>query len=161
VAKVLESSIERFRPEHAPAFAELNRRWLVDHGLLEPADEPQLADPWRHIIEPGGQIFVALQGDAVIGTAALLPHGEDVELAKLVVTPSHQGRGLGRRLALRCLEEAAGRGARRMVLVSNSRLQTALRLYEALGFQYRPVPATTEYATADVYMELELGRGCS
>ena len=42
------------------------------------------------------------------------------------------------------------------VLVSNSRLEAALRLYEQRGFRYAPLPATMPYATADVYMELEL-----
>jgi ribosomal protein S18 acetylase RimI-like enzyme len=44
----------------------------------------------------------------------------------------------------------------RVVLVSNSRLGPAIRLYEGMGFQHRPLPADVPYATADVYMELDL-----
>jgi hypothetical protein len=44
----------------------------------------------------------------------------------------------------------------RVVLVSSTRLGAALRLYEKLGFEHRPPPAVQAYATADVYMELEL-----
>ncbi len=47
-------------------------------------------------------------------------------------------------------------GARKMVLVSSSRLGAALRLYETLGFRHVPPPDQPAYATADVYMELEL-----
>jgi hypothetical protein len=36
-------------------------------------------------------------------------------------------------------------------------LTTALRLYEKMGFVHMPLPASLPYATADVYMELELG----
>ena len=45
------------------------------------------------------------------------------------------------------------------MLVSNSRLAAALKLYEQLGFRYAPLPATMPYATADVYMELDLAPG--
>jgi putative acetyltransferase len=106
---------------------------------------------------PGGAIFVALSGGEVVGTAAVVPHAPgEVELAKLVVAESMRGRGLGRRLAETCLEEARRMGVGRVVLVSSTRLGAALRLYEKLGFEHRPPPAVQAYATADVYMEREL-----
>lgn len=49
-----------------------------------------------------------------------------------------------------------GRGAQRLMLLSNSRLVTALRLYEGLGSRCTPVPADALYVTADVSMELDL-----
>jgi putative acetyltransferase len=64
--------------------------------------------------------------------------------------------GLGRQLVKACLKYAGESGMRRVVLLSNSRLTAALRLYEELGFQHRPMPADLEYQTADVYMELDL-----
>ena len=64
-----------FRDEHAEAFYALNRAWLDEHGLFEPVDEAQLVDPTGSILAIGGAIFVALDGDAVIGTAAVIPHG--------------------------------------------------------------------------------------
>lgn len=146
-----------FRDEHAAGFYALNRAWLDGHGLYEPADEPQLADPWGAILEPGGAIFVALVGDAVVGTAAVVPHAPgEVELAKLTVVPDLRGHGVGRRLVETCLAHARRAGARRVVLVSNSRLREALRLYESLGFRSLPVPPGVAYAVADVYMEREL-----
>jgi hypothetical protein len=42
------------------------------------------------------------------------------------------------------------------MLVSNSRLQAALRLYESLGFSYCPVPEVSKYKVADVCMVLHL-----
>jgi GNAT superfamily N-acetyltransferase len=150
--------IDTFRTVHAAAFAALNRAWLVDNDLYEPADEPQLADPWGQIIAPGGQIYVALVGDEVVGTAAVVPHQPGViELAKLAVVPHAQGHGLGRRLVETCIAHARRIGARRLMLVSSSRLRAALRLYESMGFQHRPLPSPPPYATADVCMELELG----
>lgn len=152
--KVIE--IDTFRPEHAKRFAELNRAWLEAYNLLEPPDEEQLADPEKYLIQRGGHIFVALHAGDVVGTCAVVPHGPgDLELVKLSVSPASQGQGLGRRMVERCITYARERGFRRMVLVSNSQLRAALRLYESMGFQYRPLPAI-EYVTADVYMELDL-----
>jgi ribosomal protein S18 acetylase RimI-like enzyme len=149
--------IGAFRAEHAGAFYALNRAWLDEHGLYEPVDEAQLIDPNGTILGIGGAIFVALDGDTVIGTAAVIPHGPgELELAKLTVDPAARGRGVARRLTEVCLTHARREGARRLVLVSSTRLSAAIRLYESIGFVHRPVPDTVPYETADVYMELEL-----
>jgi len=146
-----------FRPEHGPAFAALNRGWLVAAGLYEPPDEGHLADPQGTILDIGGTIFVALRDDRVVGTAAITPHAPDeAELLKLAVAESERGRGLGRRLLNECIERARAMGMRRLVLVSSTKLGPALRLYESAGFVHHVVPASTPYATADVYMELDL-----
>jgi len=153
----MDVQIDTFRAEHARAFDALNRAWLVEHGLLEPPDEDQLADPWGEILTGGGQIFIALRDQEVLGTCAVIPHGPGVfELAKLSVTPAARGQGLGRRLVDTCLAYAREREIRRIVLVSSSRLAPALRLYESVGFQHRPLPPDVPYASADVYMELEI-----
>jgi GNAT superfamily N-acetyltransferase len=152
--------IDTFRPEHAAAFDALNRAWLVAYGLLEPADELHLTDPVGHILDPGGQIYVALENQVVIGTCALVPHGPEVfEVAKLAVSPAARGRGVGRQLVDACLAFARRRGARQAVLLSSSRLGSALRLYAEVGFRSAPVPPDTPYVTADVYMELDLVPG--
>jgi putative acetyltransferase len=146
-----------FRPEYRAEFERLNRIWLEGHGLLEQADLDYLQDPEGHILEDGGQVFFAVRGRAVIGTCAAIVAGRDtVELAKLSVDPAAKGAGLGRVLAERVLRFARERGARRVVLTSQHGLTTAIRLYESLGFRHRPMPAENRYATADVYMTLEL-----
>ena len=149
--------IEAFRPEHAVRFGQLNRDWLEENDLMEESEEGQLADPEAHFIGGGGQIFVALRDGDVIGTCALLPHGADeLELAKLTVSAEFRGQGVARSLVERSLAYARERGVRRVMLLSNSRLQPALCLYESLGFTYGALPAVTKYEIADVYMELTL-----
>jgi ribosomal protein S18 acetylase RimI-like enzyme len=152
-----EIRIVPFGAEHAAAFARLNRTWLEEHAILEPADEAQLDDPFGTIVARGGTILVALLDDVVVGTAAVLPHAPDeMELVKLTVEARLRGRGVGRRLVHACIEEARARSSHRLVLVSSSLLQSALRLYESLGFEHRPIPHPLAYETADVYMELSL-----
>ena len=149
--------IAPFRPGHAAAFDALNRQWLVDNGLLEAADEPHLRDPQGQILDAGGAIFVALDGDAVLGTSAIVPDHDNVyELVKLAVAPAAQGQGIGRRLIQACIDAAKERGARQLVLLSSSLLGAAIRLYEQVGFRHAELPPDNPYATADVYMELDL-----
>jgi putative acetyltransferase len=151
---MLELDIQTFRAEHASAFDQLNRASLIEHGLLEPVDEHYLTDPWGSILTPGGQIFVAVRDGEVLGTCAVVPASEsDAEIVKLVVAPAARGQGLGRRLVEACLAHARNQGFRRIVLLSSTRLGMALKLYESLGFEHRPLPAVVPYATADVYME--------
>ena len=153
--------ITTWRPEHAARFTELNLEWLVKYDLLEPADEVQLADPVTHFIVPGGQIFAAVDATGyVVGVCAVVPHGSagECEVAKLAVSAEARGQGVARGLVERCLTWARASGFRRVILVSNHQLAPALALYRSLGFVDAPIPAdfSAEYATADVYMILEL-----
>lgn len=149
--------IGAFRAEHARQFSELNREWLESYNLMEPAEEEQLANPQKHFLDRGGQIFVALHGGLVIGTCAIIPRGdEEVELAKLTVSSEFRGQGIARRLVERCIAYAREQNVRRVVLESNSQLRVALRLYESLGFRFRPVPEIRKYEVADVCMVLDL-----
>jgi len=146
-----------YEDRYRPAFTRLNREWLEDYGLLEDADRKHLYSPRESIIERGGQIFLALEGEEVMGTcAAIHRSGSTVEIAKLVTAPCARRRGIGRLLALTAIDYAKGIGAEKVVLVSSSKLHPALALYASIGFMDRPLPAQPGYVSADVYMELVL-----
>ena len=78
------------------------------------------------------------------------------ELGKMAVSPSNRGQGLGERLGRAVIEFARAEGAALVYLETNSALANAIRLYERLGFVHANRPAPSEYARADVYMELRL-----
>jgi putative acetyltransferase len=122
---------------------------------MEPSNEEQLADPQGYFLGHGGQIFVALHGDKVVGTCAVVPHGvKRWEIAKLAVSSEFRGQGIARRLVERSLGHAQEQGAHQVFLVSNSQLHSALRLYESFGFKHGAPPEVKEYENQDVYMEL-------
>jgi putative acetyltransferase len=149
--------IRQFRPSDAPVVAALNRAWLDQYGLLVAPDELFLMDPGGKIVGRGGAIFVAVRGEEVVGTSSMVPVAPGViELVKLAVAADAQGQGVGRRLIEVSLDFAQQLGASRVTLISNSKLEAALRLYERFGFQRLPLPADQPYATADIYMELSL-----
>ena len=153
-------SIVPFQPAMSPAFMELNRAWIEQLFTLEEADLALLGDPETAIIQPGGQIFFAIDAGIAVGTAAAIrisPHR--VELAKMAVHPTHRGHGLGERLGQAVIDWSRQSGATTVFLVTNSSLATAIRLYQRLGFRHAPFPEHSEYARADVYMEIRLDAG--
>jgi len=134
-------------------FKDISVAWLEEFDLLEPIDLEMLDNPHRDILEPGGQIFFALEGNTVLGTCGMQPVEPGVfEVIKLGVRPEYRGRGAGKLLLEACLDWAKAQKARKVVLYSNSRLQSALRLYQRCGFI--PIPYVPgHYAVSDVQME--------
>jgi len=146
-----------FRPDLAPAFGELNRAWIERLFCMEEADRKVLEHPEEAIIRPGGQIFYAMDGNEPVGTvAAIRVTPTTYELAKMAVSPEYRGHGLGERLGRAVVDFARGAGAELLFLETNSSLANAIRLYQRLGFVHATPPHPSEYARADVYMELRL-----
>ena len=148
-------TVTRLRQQHAADFRRLNLEWIERLFKVEAPDLKVLDDPVGSIIRPGGMVFVALEEDAVVGTAAMIRvTAERYELAKMAVATTHQRRGIGALLGLACTTWATHRGVRVVFLETNSSLDGAIRLYERLGFRHAPWPHPSDYARGDVYMEM-------
>jgi GNAT superfamily N-acetyltransferase len=144
-----------YRNEHAADFRKINLEWLDLHGLTEPADLEVLDQP-SLIFDHGGHIFIALERGHVIGTSALMRHGEsEFELAKMSVAPELRGKGISKLLMDACLAKARSYGATKVILFSSTKLTAALKLYERYGFRHVPLE-DSPFLTADVKMELML-----
>ncbi|HET6431170.1 helix-turn-helix domain-containing GNAT family N-acetyltransferase [Dyella sp.] len=143
-----------FAPALRGHFYRLNAQWLERYFQIEAVDRAVLTEPERHILQPGGAIFFARLGEDVIGTCALLQEAPGVfELTKMAVDETFRGLGAGQRLLDACLAEFRRRKGRTLFLESNSRLSTALRMYEKAGFVMQPtIRPDSHYARADVYM---------
>jgi putative acetyltransferase len=147
----------------ATAFRQLNLEWIERYFAVEEDDRQVLGDPVGRIIVPGGTILLAEVEGRVVGCCALStvpPLTDTLELAKLAVTESFQGQKIGLRLTEQAIALARARGARRLVLTTNSGLKTARRLYENLGFTYLASEHAEgfrgHYDRGDTYMELFL-----
>jgi ribosomal protein S18 acetylase RimI-like enzyme len=146
-----------YRPEWRDAFERLNREWIESYFVLEEADREAFRDPEKKILGPGGQIFFVVDGREPLGTCAVLRHGPEVhEIAKMAVAPVARGLGYGDLLMDAAVGFSRAAGARKVVIVSNTRLGPAIRLYEKHGFVRVPLEADARYARADIKLEREL-----
>jgi len=146
-----------YREEFRAAFEQLNREWIEAYFVLEEADREVFSDPRAKILAPGGQIFFVLEGREVQGTCAVLRHGPDeCEIAKMAVAPAARGRGLGDLLMEAAIAFAVDMGARRLVIVSNTVLEPAIRLYQKHGFVRVPLGSDGRYRRANIRMERQL-----
>lgn len=147
-----------FSPEHAAAFKQLNLAWITEHWTVEAADLKALDSPFESIIDVGGAILIGELDSAVVGTVALIPLEEGtLELAKMTVSKTARGTGLGFALGEAALARAKAMGAQKVYLESNTILTPALSLYEKLGFQILPDDArTSPYERCNIRMEREI-----
>lgn len=149
--------VVRYREEFRSEFERLNREWIETYFVLEAADREILGDPRRKILDPGGQVFFVLDRGEVQGTCAVLRHGADeCEIAKMAVAPSARGRGYGDLLMEASLAFAREIDSRRVVIVSNTILSPAIRLYQKHGFVEVPLASDGRYRRANIRLELEL-----
>jgi len=156
-----EVTIREFKPGDEALFRRLNEEWIVRYFAVEPREAELLADPQGEILDRGGRIFFAVRDGQTVGCCALLRMAPgEFELAKMAVTESSRGAGIGRQLLNNAISEARASGTHRLYLETNRKLAPAIRLYESAGFRHLPpervVPSA--YARADVYMELFLER---
>ncbi len=148
--------IKEYSDEYRTAFRELNLSWLSQFGLVESHDLMILNDPRGTIIDRGGAIFIAVENDIVVGTAAIMKEGEHgFELAKMTVAKEARGRGISKILLEKCIGQARSLGADHISLFSNHNLKEAINLYEKYGFKHREVK-DAPFETADISMILNL-----
>jgi putative acetyltransferase len=118
--------------------------------------ERELATLPGHYAPPRGRIVLAYAGDEAAGCIAMRPlAGDTCEMKRLWVRRDFRGAGLGEHLSRALMKLARAAGYRAMRLDTLASMQSAQRLYRALGF--REIPAY--YANplpGTVYMERRL-----
>ncbi|USD43255.1 GNAT family N-acetyltransferase [Vibrio sp. SCSIO 43135] len=100
--------------------------------------------------------LVALVNGEVVGGCGVAPFGDveaTCELKKLFLLEQSRGLGLGKKLTLACLEYAKQQGFERCYLDTLSNMDSAIRLYEHLGFEHLEQPLEgTLHNGCDVWM---------
>ena len=125
------------------------------------AFEQELADLPGACVPPKGGLWLADVGGEAAGIAAVQPLTDAAcELKRVWLREAFRGRGLGKHLVLRSIEEARSAGYRTVQLETLTRLTEARALYAQLGFQ--PVPAEGLAAgVVRLALGLNAGRGLS
>ena len=143
-----------YSPEYRDDFKTLNEAWIRKYFKMEESDYKSLDHPQSTIIEPGGYIVMAIEDGVAVGTCALIKMADGgYELAKMAVTDSTQGKGVGGLIGQHLVEKGKEFGATRLFLESNTKLTPAINLYRKLGFkQITDKPSC--YSRCNIQMEL-------
>jgi len=136
VAPAAKLSIREYSDDLASAFRDINAQWISSMFTLEATDQEVLDNPADRIIAPGGVIlFVEADGLGIVGACALQKTGDrQYELTKMGVLESARGMKAGEFLLRAILDRAKTIGAAKVYLLTNSKCQAAIHLYEKLGF---------------------------
>lgn len=145
-----------FQERHQSDFARLNYEWISKYFSIEEEDRKTLEDPKEKVYKNGGHILLAEKENEIVGTCALIKEEEKVfELAKMAVSPTVQGEGIGYALGISTIQKAKELGAEKIVLETNSVLTPAISLYKKLGFK-KVETKESPYCRCDYQMELIL-----
>ena len=132
---------------------------LIDGYFDGAAFEAEVAGLPGKYARPAGRLLLASIDGQVAGCVALRSLGAgSSEMKRMFVDPELQGRGVGKALAVRLIDEARAAGYQTMRLDTSIRQLEAIGLYERLGFRrigpYYELP--DELADWLVFMELPL-----
>jgi len=114
---------------------------------------------WGALLEQGGTMFGALDGDRLVGVAIYRPQltATTAQLAVLHVSKGYRRKGIATRLTAEVIRLARQDGARD-VYVSATPSQSAVGFYQSQGFQLvdEPHPALYALEPEDIHMIMQL-----
>lgn len=117
------------RPEEAPI---LSRITTISFDLPEQDVDWYSADSLQ---DPERGYYVGLLNGVVIGKLDIFYSEERVLIVGFGVLPEYRGRGYGRQILARTLQELTARGEKRVELEVVTENQSALSLYKSVGFK--------------------------
>jgi N-acetylglutamate synthase-like GNAT family acetyltransferase len=145
-----------YEDKYIKDFQRLNLEWLEKFNLTESHDLEILEHPKENVINRGGFLFLLKEDDAIVGSAGIFKiNDKEYEIIKMAVAPEQRGKKFGELLLEKCIAKARELGASQIILFSNSKLQTTIRMYEKFGFRHVEVTGAP-FETADIKMELSL-----
>jgi ribosomal protein S18 acetylase RimI-like enzyme len=100
----------------------------------EDVTDPAVLEAWT---KPGAGRSVALEGDDVVGSVALVPltgWSSHVAELRVVVDPDHRGSGIGRDLSRHAVLEALDLGLKKIVVEVVADQEPAVAMFRSLSF---------------------------
>ena len=118
---------------------------------------------------PNGRFYLAQYKGDITGVGCLKKIQDGVrEIQRMYVLPSFRGRGIGRAIVNRLIEDARSSGYRRLKLESLEFLEAAHLLYRSVGFKeivpyaensmksYQDAENLDKYYSITVFMQVNL-----
>ncbi len=155
------ATIRPIAPEDDQAVARVIRAVMPEFGAEGDGfaiTDPEVDSMSAAYNSPRSAYFVIEERGRVLGGGGIAPleGGDDdtCELRKMYFQPELRGRGLGRALLERCLEQARAHGFRRCYIETLTGMDAAMSLYESTGFSplSAPLGATGHHGCDRYYM---------
>ena len=148
-------SIRDFRDNDAEALLAVNRAAFRDHpeqGALDAEGlAERMAEPW---FDPAGLLMAVANDGELLGFHWTKQHDAATgEVYVVGVSPSAQGRGLGRILTVAGLRHLAARGVDEVLLYVESDNTPARSLYADLGFTHATRDTHIQFRRAEVWTD--------
>ena len=121
-------------PAHRPQVVAL---WREVFGYDAPRNSPSLAIDKKMAVEDG-LLFVAMQDDAVIGTAMAGYDGHRGWLYSIAVLPAHRRQGLGAALVAHAEKALRDLGCMKVNLQLLASNEATAAFYKRLGYAVEP-----------------------
>jgi GNAT superfamily N-acetyltransferase len=145
------------------ALAEEYGAWAVnvaksEYGIDAQAESEQgLSTSIDELLQPRGRLYLAEIDGAPVGLGGLKPASEEIaEIKRMYVRPSARGRGVGRKLLDRLLDDAREVGFRLVRLESATFMREAQALYRSVGFELVGPYEGREFAAIAVAEEIQV-----
>lgn len=125
-----------YSPELKQAFYDINVEWIGNMFVVEDFDAKVLKNPEHSILDPGGQIFFAIDDQlGPVGTCALRKSGPgEYELTKMGVLEKARGKKIGETLLQFVIAYVKKNEIPYCYLLTNKNCEAAIHLYEKNGF---------------------------
>ncbi len=138
---------------HLSDFITLNNCWIEKYFKLEDNDRELTKDPTM-ILRKGGHVLTVTRENKVVGVCALFRESDEVyELARMAVAETEQGSGIGRLLLQEVIRFAKEEGAKKLFLISNTKLVAAVNLYKHFDFKVVSEGQHPTYRRGNIVME--------
>ncbi|WP_409300716.1 GNAT family N-acetyltransferase [Peribacillus sp. SCS-155] len=144
VRDALSEEVQLIRAQRVNSYEEHARKIPAGHWKALKQAISSEAD-----VQPGVQLIVAELNGEIKGSVALFPAKTDAyegyvgeldypEIRMLAVAPEARGKGVAKVLISECIRRAKVNGFHSIGLHTGEFMETAMRLYEGLGFQRLP-----------------------
>jgi N-acetylglutamate synthase-like GNAT family acetyltransferase len=154
--------IREARIEDAVEACHLVRRSITELCLADHQDDPAILQKWlanktpsnlrSWIAGPNNHMFVATDGEAILGVASVTTSGE---ITLNYVSPDARFRGVSRALLRRVEAKAAELGNERCVLTSTG---TARLFYLSAGYEEQGLPKSGFFTSLSCRMAKQLSK---
>lgn len=143
-----------YKEKYKNYFIQFNTDWIKDN--FEYLEEEDL-HTFNHIeesLEKGAMIYFAIDNENVLATCMTKPLGDDGtwEICKLGSNKNLPHKGAGSAVFEAAMNWAILHGARKLFILSNSKLETALHIYKKYGFREIKLD-DYEYVRGDIAFE--------